>query len=233
MAASEGMSLTTAPAATTPELTGLAGWVVTVIEALGPVGVGLLVALENLFPPIPSEVVLPVAGYVAARGGMSLTWAIVAATLGAVAGAWLLYGLGAWVGRARIRRWLERVPLMDAGDLDQAERWFARHGGSAVLVGRCVPVVRSLVSVPAGVQRMGGARFTLYTLVGSAVWNGGLVWAGHLLGTQWEDVGRYSDWLNAALYLAAALVLVRFVYSRTGARGAARRAAREPDAPAA
>lgn len=224
------MPLTTAALAATgsgPELTGLAGWVVSVIETLGPLGVGMLVALENLFPPIPSEVVLPVAGYVASQGGMSLAWAIVAATLGAVVGAWLLYGLGVRLGRARIRRWLERIPLMEAEDLDQAERWFVRHGGAAVLVGRCVPVVRSLISVPAGVERMHPVRFTLYTLVGSAVWNGGLVWAGHLLGSQWDDVGRYSDWLNAAVYVVIGLVLLRFVWTRTGARGERRRTARD------
>ncbi|MBO3095651.1 DedA family protein [Cellulomonas dongxiuzhuiae] len=208
------------------ELTGLAGWVVSVIDTLGPLGVGLLVALENLFPPIPSEVVLPVAGYVASQGGMSLTWAIVAATAGAVVGAWALYGLGATLGRARIRRWLEKIPLMEPEDLDGAEQWFVRHGGAAVLVGRWVPVVRSLISVPAGVERMNLGRFTLYTLLGSAVWNGGLVWAGHLLGSQWDDIGRYSDWLNAAVYAVIGVMLVRFVWTRTGGRGERRRAAR-------
>ncbi len=238
VAACEGMPpvasavLLAAPAAD-GGLTGLAGWVVSVIEALGPVGVGLLVALENLFPPIPSEVVLPVAGYVASQGGMSLGWAVASATVGAVVGAWALYGLGAWVGRVRIRRWLARVPLMEVEDLDRAEAWFERHGGLAVLVGRCVPVVRSLISVPAGVERMPLGRFTLYTLVGSAVWNGGLVWAGYALGSQWEDVGRYSDVLNGVVYLVIVVLLVHFVWTRTGARAQRRRAARTsaPDAP--
>ncbi|UZN03937.1 DedA family protein [Cellulomonas sp. S1-8] len=219
------MPLIAAAADAAPELTGLAGWVVSVIEALGPLGVGLLVALENLFPPIPSEVVLPVAGYVASQGGMSLVWAVVAATIGAVVGAWALYGLGHGLGRLRVRRWLSRIPLMEPEDLDQAERWFQRHGDVAVLVGRCIPVVRSLISVPAGVARMSFVRFTLYTLIGSAVWNGGLVWAGYALGSQWEDIGRYSDWLNAAVYAVIAVVLLHFVWARTGARGERRRAA--------
>jgi len=226
VAASGGVPLIAAAAAPDAELTGLAGWVVSVIDTLGPVGVGMLVALENLFPPIPSEVVLPVAGYVASPGGMSLGWAIFAATLGAVIGALMLYGLGAWLGRARLRRWLERIPLMEVEDLDHAEEWFARHGGLAVLVGRCVPVVRSLISIPAGVERMNLARFTLYTTVGSLVWNGGLVWAGHVLGSQWDDVGRYSDVLNAVVYAVIALVVLRFVWTRTGSRGERRRAAR-------
>ncbi len=209
------------------ELTGLAGWVVSVIEALGPVGVGLLVALENLFPPIPSEVILPVAGYVASQGDMSLGWAIAAATIGAVVGAWILYGLGYWVGRDRIRRWMQKIPLMEAEDLDKAEGWFERHGGVAVLVGRCVPVVRSLISIPAGVERMPFWKFTAFTLLGSLVWNGGLVLAGNLLGSQWEDVGRYSDVLNYAVYAVIVLVVGKFVWDRTGARGERRRHAGE------
>lgn len=209
------------------ELTGLAGWVVSVIESLGPVGVGLLVALENLFPPIPSEVILPVAGYVASQGDMPLGWAIAAAVIGAVVGAWALYGLGYWVGRDRIRRWMQRIPLMEASDLDTAEGWFERHGGAAVLIGRCVPVVRSLISIPAGVERMPFWKFTLFTLLGSTVWNGGLVLAGNLLGEQWEDVGRYSDWLNYAVYAAIVLVVGKFVWDRTGARGERRRRAGE------
>ncbi|WP_249669397.1 DedA family protein [Cellulomonas hominis] len=196
------------------ELTGLAGWVVSVVDALGPAGVGLLVALENVFPPIPSEVVLPVAGYVASQGRMSLLWALVGATAGAVAGALLLYGLGVWLGRDRLRRWLERIPLMEVEDLDRAESWFDRHGGAAVLIGRCVPVVRSLVSIPAGLERMPVPKFLLYTLIGSTVWNTGLVVAGYVLGSQWEDVGRYSDWINYAVYAAIAFVVVRFVVTR-------------------
>lgn len=197
-----------------PELTGLAGWVVSVVEALGPFGVGLLVALENLFPPIPSEVVLPVAGYVASQGQMSLGWAIVGATLGAVLGAWILYGLGAWFGRDRLRRWLDRMPLMEVEDLDRAEGWFTRHGGAAVLIGRCVPVVRSLVSIPAGLEKMSQPKFLLYTTLGSAVWNSALVTAGYVLGAQWEDVGHYSDYINYAVYAVIVLLLAKFVIGR-------------------
>ncbi len=203
-----------AAATSDAELTGLAGWVVSVVDALGPLGVGLLVALENLFPPIPSEVVLPVAGYVASQGQMSLAWAIVGATVGAVVGAIALYGLGVWFGRARLRRWLDRLPLTEVEDLDRAEAWFERHGGQAVLIGRCVPIVRSLVSIPAGLERMAVPRFLLYTAIGSAVWNSGLVVAGYVLGAQWEDVGHYSDYINYAVYAVIVVVVVRFVWTR-------------------
>ncbi|NKY40444.1 DedA family protein [Cellulomonas septica] len=200
------------------ELTGLVGWVVGVIAALGPVGVGLLVALENVFPPLPSEVVLPVAGYVASQGEMSLVWAIVASTLGSLIGAWVLYGIGASVGRVRLRRWLGKVPLVEVEDLDRSEAWFVRHGGAAVLVGRCVPVVRSLVSIPAGVERMPLVRFSVFTVIGSGVWNAGLILAGYALGDRWEDIGRYSDWLNWLVYAILAWLVGRFVWTRTRRR---------------
>lgn len=211
-----------AAASADPQLTGLAGWVVDVVDALGPLGVGLLVALENLFPPIPSEVILPVAGYVASQGQMSLAWAIVGATVGAVVGAIALYGLGVWFGRARLRRWLDRLPLMEVEDLDRAEAWFERHGGQAVLIGRCVPIVRSLVSIPAGLERMPVPTFLLYTAVGSAVWNSALVVAGYALGSQWEDVGHYSDYINYAVYVVVAVLVVRFVWTRLRRRRSAR-----------
>lgn len=214
LAGGPALSLSAAAASGGAELTGLAGWVVSVVDALGPAGVGLLVALENLFPPIPSEVVLPVAGYVASQGQMSVVWAIVGATVGAVVGAWILYGLGAWFGPDRLRRWLDRMPLMEVEDLDKAERWFTRYGGTAVLIGRCVPVVRSLVSIPAGLEKMPQGKFLLFTTLGSLVWNTGLVTAGYVLGAQWEDVGRYSDWINYAVYAVIAILVGKFVIGR-------------------
>lgn len=201
-------------AAAQPELTGLAGFVVDVVAALGAAGVGLLVALENLFPPIPSEVVLPVAGYVASQGEMNLVAAIVLATVGALVGALILYALGALVGAERLRRWARTLPLVDVSDVDRSQHWFHRHGAKAVLFGRCVPVVRSLVSIPAGVARMPLVPFAIYTVLGSAVWNTGLILAGYLLGEQWEDIGAYSDWINRAVYLAIIAVIARFVIVR-------------------
>ncbi|HZI98889.1 MAG TPA: DedA family protein [Actinomycetales bacterium] len=189
-----------------------------VVSSLGAVGVGLMVAAENIFPPIPSEVVLPVAGYVASQGRMSLAWTIVAATLGSLVGAWLLYGLGERVGVDRLRRLFDRMWLVDASDLDRAVDWFERHGGAAVLIGRCVPVVRSLVSVPAGVARMPLWKFTLFTLVGSTVWNAGLVLGGYVLGSQFTEIGRYSDYINWAVYALIAYLVVRFVVRRRSRR---------------
>jgi membrane protein DedA with SNARE-associated domain len=204
------------------QLTGLAGWVVDVIAALGPVGVGLLVALENLFPPIPSEVVLPLAGFLAGQGRMVLPVVVAAATAGSVAGALALYAAGATLGRDRLCRIADRVPLTGTQDVERAEAWFDRHGATAVLTGRLVPVVRSMISVPAGVERMPLGRFVLLTAVGSAGYNSVLIGAGYLLGSRWTTVGEYSSYLNyaivAALLLAVAFLVVRRVRRRHPAR---------------
>ena len=196
------------------ELTGLSGWVVDVVELLGPFGVGLLVLLENLFPPVPSEIILPLAGYLSGTGRLDLITVIIAATLGSLLGALALYWLGAAVGDARIRVWLRRLPLMQESDLDRAQSWFDRHGGSAVLIGRIIPVVRSLVSIPAGVQRMPLWRFALYTTIGSGVWNTIFVVLGYVLGSRWKSVGQYSDLLNGVVIGGIVLVMVFFVGKR-------------------
>jgi len=196
------------------QLSGLAGWVVDTIEALGPAGVGLLVALETVFPPIPSEVVLPVAGLLAGQGRMSLALAIAGATAGSLVGALILYRAGAVLGSDRLTRLADRIPLLEGRDVERAERWFDRHGGSAVLIGRFVPVVRSLVSIPAGVERMPLPRFVLWTALGSALYNAVLVVAGYLLGSRWTQIGQYSDYLNYAIYAALAVTLGLFVRRR-------------------
>lgn len=200
------------------ELTGLAGWVLDVIDTLGAVGVAALVALENLFPPLPSEVVLPLAGFLAGQGRMSLAVVLVAATVGSVVGAVILYWAGASLGRERMRRLADRAPLMDADDVDRAQGWFDRHGRSAVLIGRMVPGVRSLISIPAGVARMPLPAFLAYTTLGSAAYNAVLVVLGHQLGSRWTDVERYSDPINYTVYaliaLGVALVVVRRLRQR-------------------
>jgi membrane protein DedA with SNARE-associated domain len=187
------------------DLGGLTGWVAGVIDSLGAAGVGLLVALENLVPPIPSEIVLTLGGFLSSEGRLNLPLVLVAATLGSVVGALVLYWLGASLGEDRLKRWLDHVPLVDADDLDKADRWFERHSGSAVLFGRCVPVVRSLVSIPAGANRMPLPRFVAFTTLGSAVWNALFVSAGFALGSNWQLVDQYARWFD---YAILALVVV-------------------------
>jgi membrane protein DedA with SNARE-associated domain len=196
------------------ELSGLAGWVLDVIDALGALGVGALVALENLFPPLPSEVVLPLAGFLSGQGRMSFAAVLLAATAGSVAGALVLYWAGAGIGVERLRRVADRVPLMDASDVDKAQGWFVRHGRTAVLVGRLVPGVRSLISIPAGVARMPMVPFLVFTAIGSGVYNALLVGLGHQLGSRWTSVEQYSDAINVGVYAALALGLLLAVVRR-------------------
>jgi membrane protein DedA with SNARE-associated domain len=195
-------------------LSGIAGWAVSVMETLGAPGAGLLIALENLFPPLPSEVILPLAGFSASRGELSLAGALFWTTAGSVLGAVILYWLGALIGRERIRAAVDRLPLLKLSDMDRTEAWFARHGGKAVFLGRMVPIFRSVISVPAGVERMRFGVFLLYTAVGSAIWNTTFVLAGYTLGENWqvieESVGLYSKAvLGAVLVAAVAFMVVR------------------------
>jgi membrane protein DedA with SNARE-associated domain len=196
------------------DLGGLAGWVLDVIQAMGPVGVAVLVALENVFPPLPSEVILPLAGFLAGQGKLSLAAVLVAATVGSVLGALVLYWAGAALGRERLRRLAERTPLMDADDVDRAQDWFDRHGRTAVLVGRLVPGVRSLISIPAGVARMPMLPFLGYTTLGSAAYNAVLVLLGQQLGRRWTSVEKYSDPINYAAYALIALGILVAVLRR-------------------
>jgi membrane protein DedA with SNARE-associated domain len=202
------------------ELTGLAGLITDIIAALGPIGVGVLVALETVFPPIPSELILPLSGYLASRGRMSLAAVVIGATLGSLAGALALYWAGAALGQKRLRRLAERTPLVEVDDLERAEGWFDRHGGLAVLIGRVVPVVRSLVSVPAGVERMPLWRFILYTIIGSGVYNLVLIGLGYVLGSRWKTVEQYSNYLNYAIYAAILVAVGLFALKRVRRRRA-------------
>jgi membrane protein DedA with SNARE-associated domain len=194
-------------------LNDLAGWVQDVIEQLGAVGVALLVILENVFPPIPSEIVLPFAGFVAWRGDGSVPVMILAATIGAVVGALVLYAIAAVIGDRRLAAFIERFGRwfgVKPSDLARAEAWFDRHAVAAVLLGRCVPLIRSVVSVPAGFRRMRLLPFIVYTAAGSAVWNTALIGAGAILGDQWDRVEPYVALLQYVVIAVIVLFIVRF-----------------------
>lgn len=186
----------------------MSDWALGAMHALGYLGLALVMVAENIFPPIPSEAVLPLAGFLVGAGRMSFWGAVTAATAGAYAGALVLYALGRWGGRPLVLRY-GRVLRIDEKGLEQAEGWFERYGDWVVLFARVVPLVRSVVSVPAGIMRMPLGRFSVFTLVGSAFWNACLIWA-----------GAYSDAVvvllgAAALACGAYLILHR----RAGGRG--------------
>lgn len=196
------------------ELGGIAGWAVDVMGALGGPGAAVIVGLENVFPPIPSEVILPLAGFSAAQGTFSLASALIWTTVGSLVGAVVAYLLGFWLGADRTRALFGRVPLMRVEDFDKAEGWFARHGYVAVFLGRMVPVVRSLISVPAGVARMNFAVFVLLTTAGSALWNSIFVVGGYLLGEQWQRIGSVAGTFSDVVLVVILVVLAVFLGRR-------------------
>lgn len=169
MAAATILATDPTPICTTTE-PGLIGtitdWLIMLMETIGGIGVALAIALESIFPPIPSEVILPLSGFTAARGTLSLPGAIIWATIGSVLGAWTLYGISRWVGLHRINLAADKIPGVSRKDVSKANDWFTKYGTWSVLIGRVIPVVRSLISIPAGFNRMNFLHFTGWTLLG-------------------------------------------------------------------
>jgi membrane protein DedA with SNARE-associated domain len=192
-------------------------WITQTIDALGYWGIGWLMLLENVFPPIPSELIMPLAGFTVAQGKMALMPAIAAGTVGSILGALPWYALGRWVGEVRIARWLGRHGRwlgLSPADVARSRRWFERWGTAAVFFGRLVPGIRTLISVPAGLEAMAIAPFLLYSTLGSALWVALLTGAGYLLGDRYELVAVYlgpvaKGVLGGLLVVIAALLLWR------------------------
>ncbi len=206
---------------------GIAGWATDLMETMGAPGAGLAIALENLFPPLPSEIILPLAGFAASRGELSLWAVLVWTTIGSVVGALALYGVGALLGRDRVHAIAARLPLVKVSDVERTESWFARHGAKAVFFGRMVPVFRSLVSVPAGVERMAPVLFLTLTTLGSALWNTAFVLAGYALGEDWERISDAVSLYSKAVLILVAVALLAFVgYRVARPGGGSRRRAR-------
>jgi membrane protein DedA with SNARE-associated domain len=189
------------------DLTGIVGFAARAVDSLGEWGVGLFTLVETVFPPIPSEIILPLAGFLARLGSMNLVLVYLTSTLGAYAGALVLYGVGARLGLERSIRWLSTMPLVDREDFEKAAEWFRKHGRSAVFFGRLLPGVRSLISLPAGAHRMNLGTFSLFTIAGSGLWNGLLIGLGALLGPQYRLIDEYARYLNYAVYAAVASVV--------------------------
>ena len=201
------------PSDSLDRLTGIVGVAAHLMGSLGEWGVGLFTFLETVIPPIPSEVILPLAGFISSQGSMNIILVIVAGTVGAYLGGMVLYFLGAALGLDRSIRILAKLPLVYREDFEKAAAWFALHGRSAVFFGRLIPGIRSLISLPAGAERMNFGIFSIFTVAGSAIWNALLVYLGAALGSQYALVDRYSNYLNYAVYLAA-VVFIGFLIVR-------------------
>ena len=208
------LAVALAPAGAGP-ISAIADWAVSLMERLGGPGAGIAIALENLFPPLPSEVILPLAGFTASRGGnMTLLSAISWTTLGSVVGALALYGVGAAFGRDRTRAIAKRLPLLKVSDIDKTEAWFLRHGRKAIFFGRMIPIFRSLISIPAGVERMHLLPFLLLTALGSLIWNTIFIMAGYTLGENWGLVEKYVSLSTYAVLGLVVLAVIAFIAFR-------------------
>jgi len=188
----------------------VADWVFSIVDRMGSLGVGLLILLENLIPPIPSEVVLPLAGFRSRTGALNVVAVWIAATLGSLVGALLLYGLGAWLGYQRLHRLAGHrwFVLTSQKDLERGQELFEKHGRKVVLLARCVPFLRSVVSIPAGIWGMPLITFALLTAIGSGVWNAVFVGLGWVLGENW---GSVEQWLGPVSYVVIGLLVIGLV----------------------
>lgn len=189
-------------------------WIISVMQTMGYPGIGLLMFLENIFPPIPSELIMPAAGFAASSGGLTLGGAILAGIIGSVLGQLPLYYLGRLVGRRRLKRWADRHGrwlMVSAASIDRADAAFLRHGKSAVFFCRVVPGLRSLISIPAGIAKMNLATFLLWTTLGTSIWTSALTTLGYALGQNYERVSEYLGPISTAitvLLVAAAIIWV-------------------------
>ncbi|MFD6419738.1 DedA family protein [Streptomyces sp. NPDC060194] len=189
-------------------------WVNSLMGAMGAPGAGVAIALENLFPPLPSEVILPLAGFASSTGEMNLWAAIVCTTIGSVVGALALYWIGGALGRERLIRIVEKMPLVKASDVERSEAWFAKHGTKAIFFGRFVPIFRSLISIPAGLERMRLPLFLALTTAGSLIWNSAFIVAGFYLGENWETVSGYVSTYSKVVLGVVGLFVVYWIVKR-------------------
>ncbi|GIP15765.1 alkaline phosphatase-like protein [Paenibacillus montaniterrae] len=186
-------------------------WIIEMMEQFGYLGILLLIAIENLFPPIPSEVILTFGGFMTTRTDLTPLGVIVVATLGSVIGAIILYYIGRILDVERLEKIVDRwgkVLRVKKEDLHRADAWFDKHGNKAVFFCRMVPLIRSLISVPAGMSGMKLTPFLIYTTLGTIIWNTILVMLGTTLGDRWEDIVAFMDVYSNIAYAIIAIIIV-------------------------
>jgi membrane protein DedA with SNARE-associated domain len=202
----------------------MAQWIISTIQSTGYFGIILLMFLENVFPPIPSELIMPLAGYMVAEGQRHFVGVVIAGTVGSVLGALPLYYAGYFLGEERLKAFADKHGpwlTVSPDELDRAKNWFDRHGKRAVLICRIVPALRSLISIPAGIAKMNILAFLCYTAIGACLWTALLVYAGYILGSKFQQVGEY---LNPVSYAVLAAILISYfirIVKQSGKRNSA------------
>lgn len=197
-------------------------WIIAIMDQFGYLGIAALIALENLFPPIPSEVILTFGGFMTTYTTMQVWLVIAAATVGSLFGALALYGIGRFLEPRRLKALLAgrlgRLLGLSPSDIDDAMAWFHKKGGKAVFFCRFIPIIRSLISVPAGSARMKMGSFLILTAIGSAIWNTALVWLGVWAGASWSKIVVYMDTYTTLAVIAIIVIILlctaRFIKKR-------------------
>lgn len=194
--------------------------IIDLMEKFGYLGVFLLIAVENIFPPIPSEVILTFGGFMTTYTSLNVVLVIVFATLGSVVGAIVLYYIGKILNKDRLIKIVNgkigKVLRLKAGDIEKADNWFDTKGQLTVFFCRFVPIVRSLISIPAGMSEMPMKKFLLYTTLGSAIWNTVLVVLGSIMGDNWDSIVSFmEEYSHIALILLVILFIVAVIYFYT------------------
>jgi membrane protein DedA with SNARE-associated domain len=198
-------------------LTGIKIWVEGIIGSMGYSGLYIVMFLENVFPPIPSEVVLPLAGSLSVQGRFSIGWITIVGMLGSLTGAFLFYGLGKWLGEERIRNFIAkfgRYAMLTTDDFDKSLEWFDKYDDWVIFFSRMVPIVRSLISIPAGIASMSLSKFSIFTILGTALWSFVLSFAGRLLGEQWPLIADFINSYQNIVLVIGILVVVAFIGNR-------------------
>ena len=192
-------------------------WIKQTQQDMGYIGILLFMFLENVLPPIPSELVMPLGGFMTEQGNLNLFGVIAAGTAGSVLGAIALYYLGYWIGQEKFCEWTQKYGkwiALSTDDLDRAQRWFEENGGKAVFFGRLIPGVRSMISIPAGFAHMNLGRFLLFTTLGTGIWAGVLAYLGQLLGDNYEKVEKYLGPAGAVVGVGLAIWFVIWIWRR-------------------
>ncbi len=189
-------------------------WSEKIMMLLGYPGIFLIMLLECVFPPIPSEVVMPLAGFLVSQGEFNFWLVMLSGTLGSLAGALLLYYLGVWADEAILRNWVRKhgkwIQVSET-DIDRVQKWFTKHGQSVIFFGRMIPIIRSLISIPAGMERMRMGKFIFYTVLGSILWNFLLTYGGMLLGENWNRIITWLDIYQNVVLVILVLLVVAFI----------------------
>jgi len=205
----------TARLASTEVHSGLTAWIAdfatNFIESAGYTGIMVLMMLESMVAPVPSEAVMPFAGFAIYEGTLNWPGVIIFSTIGSIFGSLISYWIGAKGGRPLVEKWGKYL-LLDKHDLDVTEKWFKKKGDITVFVCRFIPVVRHVISIPAGMGRMNLVRFSVYTIIGAAIWNTILTVAGYYLKDNWNEIMKYSHIIDYVIVAALAIIIVYYAY---------------------